>query len=209
MQVVLKVHSSFLIFIIVIHFDNRTVACILRTLSFSHSSLLWTWFAVCTLYTPYQRRQLATHVPHHRLSNPTYCTHRPNALRVCILTPIITAFQTLLFNRQCSFQALWLKTGRILAKPKTVMESRNGSAHFVFELLKKRRTLSGSSHKLLHAIAAIMSLFFAAGHSWECCSRPFEAICLGSGYEMANWPNLVSDEERLHQITHTWNRTKR
>ena len=185
MQVVLKVHSSFLIFIIVIHFDNRTVACILRTLSFSHSSLLWTWFAVCTLYTPYQRRQLATHVPHHRLSNPTYCTGLMHC-ESCILTPIITAFQTLLFNRQCSFQALWLKTGRILAKPKTVMESRNGSAHFVFELLKKRRTLSGCNHKLLHAIAAIMSLFFAAGHSWEYCRRPFEAICLGCPLKWRN-----------------------
>ena len=89
-----------------------------------------------------------------------------SALRVLHAhTPIITAFQTLLFNSQCSFQALFLKKGRILAESKTVMESRNGSAHFVFELLKKRRTLSGSSHKLLHAIAAIMSLFFAAGHS--------------------------------------------
>ena len=87
---------------------------------FLRSSLLWTWFAVCTLHKPfirlsaktashapmasnptsnsrhyamwtllsalythlsstYQRRQLATHVPHHRLSNPTFNAHAYNA----------------------------------------------------------------------------------------------------------------------------------
>ena len=115
--------------------------------------------------------------------------------------PSSQPFTPCFFNRQCSFQATWLKRRRILAKLKTVMESRNGSAHFVFELLKKRRTLSGSSHKLLHAIAAIMSLFFAAGHSWEYCRRPFEAICLGCGFEMAKpfqqWRMIASDHTYL------------
>ena len=128
-------------------------------------------------------RALHRHIMHNALRVLHAHTHRSSQ-------PFKRFF--LIVSAVSGFQALCLKKGRILAKPKTVMESRNGSAHFVFELLKKRRTLSGSSHKLLHAIAAIMSLFLPPGiHENVVVGHSKQSVWAAA----SKWRNLFSNEE--------------